>query len=408
MNAGELLQRETGLDLAPALVERAVAARMAASGHTSSADYLRLMTAVELTALIELVVVPESWMFRDAAAFAAAADFARERLAAAPGRTLRFLSAPCAGGEEPYTIAMALQEAGIARSAYVIDAIDLSAASIARARQGSYTRNAFRGAQLAFRDRHFSRDGANYQISDALRQQVNFAQGNLLAFDISGQAGRYDVIFCRNLLIYFDEPTAAAAIARLHTLLAADGMLFAGYAEVPAFCQNGFASVRRPGAFALQKSAPHALVARAQPVAVHKRMPRPAPAPAAPGKRMAPPPRAPAAALPAPDAAALLEQARRLADQGELAASAAACHGALQADPHCAQAYFILGMVSDCRSDSSAAGEYWRRCVYLQPDHYDALCHLAMLAEQQGQATRAAQFRQRAARVYQRADKVSP
>ena len=402
MNAHQLLRRATGLDLAPQVAERALAERMAACGLDSASDYLRRITPAELAALVELVVVPESWMFRDPEAFSAATELARARLAQAPARLLRFLSLPCASGEEPYTIAMSLQDGGIAPSAYVIDAVDLSHASIARARRGRYTNNAFRGSRLEYRDRHFARVGDEYQIAASLRAQVNFAQGNLLAFDLSAQAGRYDVIFCRNLLIYFDEPTCAAAAGRLATLLADDGVLFAGYAEVPAFCQNGFAPLRHPGAYALQKQAAvPAPAPRGQVRARHHLHPVRS-APAIPAAVRAPVASA-APATPAADPGNLLEQAQRLADQGALDAAGDACRAALQADPHCAQAYFILGMLSDCRQDGAAAGHYWRRCVYLQPDHYDALCHLALQAEAAGEPSAAAAFKRRAARVFQRA-----
>jgi chemotaxis protein methyltransferase WspC len=112
--------------------------------------------------------------------------------------------------------------------------------------------------------------------------------------------------------------------------------------------------------------------------------------------------RAPAAAPPAPTPAALLERASRLADSGELAAAADLCHSVLRTHPESADAYFILGMVSECEGKPGAADGHWRRCIYLQPDHYQALCHLALLAEQQGDSGQAATLRQRAARVYGR------
>jgi chemotaxis protein methyltransferase WspC len=433
MNAHDLLLRETGMDLAPAVVERALASRMAACASVSGDAYLANITPAELSALIELVVVPESWMFREPEAFVAAATFARRRLAFAPGRILRCLSVPCAGGEEPYTLAMALLESGLKAQDFQIDAIDLSAVAIERARRGRYTRNAFRGGDQSFRERFFTRDGNDFQIDDALRTQVNFAQGNLLAFDVSFQAGRYDVIFCRNLLIYFDEPSTAMAIGRLDTLLATDGVLFAGYAEVPAFTQNGFAPLRVPGAFALEKKKAKEAVrkpvhgtdpargdcspmgeqsdlrresvmspvsrrragieAASNSTPTHQR-PKPGTDPIR-GQS----PTAPAVAA---TPTALLDQARRLSDHGDFPGATAACKAALALDPHSAQAYFILGMVSECREDKAAAGEYWRRCVYLQPDHYDALCHLALLEGQDGNQRQAASYRQRAARVWQR------
>jgi chemotaxis protein methyltransferase WspC len=385
MSARDLLHRATGLDLSEQMVARALRERMAESGVSDPEQYLQRIAPQELAALIELVVVPESWMFRDAEAFAAATAFVQRRLAARPDCAPRILSIPCAGGEEPYSMAMALHDAGVAPDACRIEGVDLSAVALERAIAGSYTRNAFRGRALEFQRRHFSRRGDQYQIGEALRAQVSFSQGNLLASDVVAGAGRYDVIFCRNLLIYFDEPTAAAAIGILRTLLADDGMLLAGYAEVPSFCRNGFASLPLPGAFALQKAPARKPLARSPAKAREKRAPKAAP---------------PAPAASAPED--LLAQARHQADRGDYRAAAAACHAALAADPDSADAYFILGMVSECESMPAAADDYWRRCVYLQPDHYEALCHLALLAEQSGDRPRAATFRQRAARVYGR------
>ena len=379
MNARDLIRGKTGLNLTAAVAERAVAERLARLGQDNAQAYLDAIDATELKALTELVVVPESWMFRDAEAFHAVAAFVRARLAAFPTRIVRILSIPCAGGEEPYSIAMVLADAGVPRSATLIDAIDLSDVALERARRGRYTRNAFRGAQLAFRERHFTQDGNEYQINQGLRDQVNFSQGNLL--------------------IYFDDATTATAIARLRLLLADDGMLLAGYAEVPAFCSHGFTPLRIPGAFALQKEQQER---RVEPRTKLKAAAAPpprlvAPAPSAPPLREVLPTSAAQA-----DPGVLLEQAARLADQGDLAGAASLCQALLVTDPGSAQAYFILGMVSECDNKPVAANEYWRRCVYLQPDHYDALCHLALLAENTGDAAQALAFRQRAARVYDR------
>ena len=397
MNARELIQRETGLNLSATVADRAVAERLARLGQSSPEAYLRTISPDEIKALTELVVVPESWMFRDPEAFAAVAAFARQRLAGSPARTVRILSLPCAGGEEPYSIAMALADAGVARNATLIEAIDLSDVALARARLGRYTRNAFRNADLGFRDRYFTQEGNEYQIDPALREQVHFSQGNLLQIDAIGNAGRYDVVFCRNLLIYFDDATTATAIAKLRLLLADDGMLFAGYAEVPVFCSRGFVPVRIPGAFALNKE--RRVEPRAAPAAAPARTPVPAVKPA-PRSVTKAPDVAPFSS--APDPAALLARASTLADQGDYAGAAQLCHALLKAHPASADAYFILGMVSECENRADDAQNYWRRCVYLQPDHYDALCHLALLAEQHGQAAQASALRQRAQRVFGR------
>ncbi|WLI90325.1 CheR family methyltransferase [Massilia sp. R2A-15] len=401
MSARAMLQRATGLEVSQQAVDRALRERMAKCGIDDAGRYLKTISPEELAALVELVVVPESWMFRDPEAFKAATAFVQRRLAERPERIVRILSLPCAGGEEPYSMAMSLADAAVDPGSFRIDGMDLSSVALERAMAGRYTRNAFRGRDLAFRERHFTRVGDEYQIGDALRSQVSFAQGNLLEFDVSAAAGRYDVVFCRNLLIYFDEPTAAAAIAILRTLLADDGMLFAGYAEVPSFVRNGFAPLRVPGAFALQKTpaavAPPAPAAKRvarvaakhgvrsagpDPVLVAKAAPQKAPAPAAPVD--------------------LLAQARSQADRGDYKDAAASCHALLAKEPNAAEAYYILGLVSEIERKPGAADGYWRRCVYLQPDHYEALCHLALLADQAGDTRQADTLRQRAARIYGR------
>ncbi|MES2900556.1 MAG: CheR family methyltransferase [Pseudomonadota bacterium] len=406
MSARDLLQRETGLVLSQLIVDRALSARAARLGIQGEKAYLAQLTRDEFKALIELVVVPESWMFRDPDAFTAATAFVRERLALNPGRTVRILSLPCAGGEEPYSIAMSLRDAGVARGDVAIEAIDLSEVALARARAGLYTRNAFRGASLSFRDRYFTSEGHDYRINQDLRSEVAFSQGNLMALDTATRSGRYDIIFCRNLLIYFDDAGAAEAIARLDKMLTEDGMLFAGYAEVPTFCANGFAPLRVPGAFALRKDRRGAALA-AHPLPAERRAYVPAAAPAALRQPLAAVPRAvPSSPRPPspnpPTAAELLERASRLADQGDYAAARTSCEALLAFDPDSSSAYYLLGMISECENSPAQAEQHWRRCVYLQPDHYEALCHLALLAERAGNSGQAASFKQRAARIYQR------
>jgi len=412
MTAQALLRRATGLSVSKSVAERAVNQRMEQTGFSDSETYLQALTPAEMTQLIELVVVPESWLFRDPQAFYATVELVQERWAR--GRATRILSIPCAGGEEPYSMAMALRDGGVPKQAFSIDAYDLSPGCIERAQAGVYGRNAFRAQDVAFRERYFTHvaDDA-YRIIDSLREQVTFRQGNLLQFDTASYSKHYDVIFCRNLLIYFDKPTTRAAIANLSALLADDGMLLAGYAEVPSFCQNGFAPLQFRQAFALKKET----AAPASPVQV-------APLPAARPLRSVPPApgRAAAAApssagpapartrpvsvpspAPAPAAQAdLLAEARLLADRGQLREAGEKCHAHLARVPEAAEAYFMLGIINELAGKMDLADDYWRRCIYLQPDHYEALCHLSLLAERNGNHTAAATLKARAARIYQR------
>jgi chemotaxis protein methyltransferase WspC len=98
----------------------------------------------------------------------------------------------------------------------------------------------------------------------------------------------------------------------------------------------------------------------------------------------------------------LLARARGHADAGQLQQAETACRALLDGTPDSADAWFLLGTVQECAGRPHAADTSWRRCVYLAPDHYEALCSLALLHEGLGDAAAGAGFRQRAARIYAR------
>nr|GEU28358.1 ornithine carbamoyltransferase, chloroplastic [Tanacetum cinerariifolium] len=428
--AQTLVRAATGLNLSKAIIDRALRTRVTQTGAPDVDAYLDGMTPDELTALVELVVVPESWFYRDQQAFHATADYLKQQLLLDPNRLLHVLSLPCAGGEEPYTMAMVLLDAGIPANRFLIDAFDISPGCVARAKDGVYGRNAFRSQDLAFRERYFSSLGGDaWRIDDAVRKQVRFHQGNALEMATTRRSGFYDVIFCRNLLIYFDKPTTKAAIQNLDLMLKRDGLLFVGYAEVPSLCANGFAPLPYAQAFGLIKDAEAAARKKAAAAAVQAPSaplpalaPASAPAPRRPAPRAlrpappAPPvplrtpapapvarPAAPAApAAPATDRIDLLKEARRLADLGQLKEAERHSRDHLAQQPESAEAYFILGLVNELTNKHVQAEDYWKRCIYLQPDHYEALCHLALLAETNSDPVTAAALKARAARIYKR------
>ncbi|WP_075795373.1 CheR family methyltransferase [Massilia putida] len=389
MNLTFRLRAATGLDLSVAAVERAVRERMRHAGP--GIDYDPQPGTAEFDALVDLVVVPESWILRDPAVFDAALSFVQARLAAQPGRCVRVLSLPCAGGEEPYSLAMLLARAGVPPDACRIDAFDVSHAAIARACAGRYTRNAFRGDDRGLRVRFFTQDGDACVIDAVPRAYVAFEQANL--FDVDPhRTGTYDLVICRNLLIYFDDATQARAATCLGALLADDGLLLAGHAEAPALCRHGFAPGGPRDTLALRKQGRGAApVLRS---AVRSTLP-PVPAVPRPAAQVAVPARAPAPRD-------LLAEAKRHADAGRLAEAEQCCRAALALRADDAEAWFLLGLTAECAHRPQDAEHSWRRCVYLDPDHYEALCALALLLEQRGDASAGAGFRRRAARVHAR------
>jgi chemotaxis protein methyltransferase WspC len=380
-----------------AAVERAVAERMRATLMADADaywDHLH-MAPEEMQALIEAVVVPETWFFRDPAAFAAMVGPLRALAAAEPLRNLRLLSLPCSSGEEPYTIAMALLDAGLPASRFRIDAIDISQRALDLARRGLYGRNSFRSADLSFRDRHFDALGRDWRIRDGLRACVHFTRGNVIAPGFLAGAQPYDVIFCRNMLIYFDPATQQRVAGVLTRLLRPDGLLFAGHSEAGVMSAHGFASAQMPMAFAFR----HRPAASARPggaeMPARPRMPGPAFKPRLSPARAAPRPPARAATAhgvtpaygvtPAHrPAAPTLEALWALVNAGRMDEAARGCEAFLHAHGGHAEAYLLLGLISDARGDGPGAAGFYRKALYLDPNHGEALDHLALLMRRQG------------------------
>lgn len=401
----ELLKAAMGLDMATvgrSLIERVVRERMAALALEDDQQYLAQLRASpsELQALIELAVVPETWFFRDREAILAVARLTRERLAQQPGEVVRILSVPCSTGEEPYSLAMALRDAGVATSQFQLDAIDICTRSLELAAQGQYGRNSFRGQELAFRDRYFEPLGTGWQLRAEIRQQVRFAAGNLLAPDFLRAAPPYHFILCRNVLIYFERDVQQQVVALLERLLAPQGMLFVGPAEGGILLGPGLVSAGIPLAFGFHRRPQGATAAPA----LAALPPRPL-APLSPTVTRRPP-RMAAAPLAAPLAGAparsLLEQARRLADQGQLEQAAGLCEQAMQQDGPSADAFCLQGEIFDASGKDELAQRCYRKALYLAPRHEAALLHLAALLQAQGDAAGAQRMRERAQRSGER------
>lgn len=179
-----------------------------------------------------------------------------ERVQARKRHEIRILSAGCAAGEEPYTIAMLLRDfRGLPPGMRLrITGIDLDPEALRRAREGSYTENAFRRIEKPVRDRFFTLNGdGRWKIAEDLRQMVRFERANLAASDWPGRLPKQDVIFCRNVLIYFDERGMQTAVESFYSALDPGGCLFLGHAESLSRVPTKFVAVRRPGAIYYQK-----------------------------------------------------------------------------------------------------------------------------------------------------------
>lgn len=398
-----LLTQHIGLDvesIGKQTLIRTVRERQAASGEEGPEAYCERVRrdATELQELVEALIVPETWFFRDREAFLTMGRELCESASAAV-RPLRILSFPCSTGEEPYSAVMTLLDAGMAPESISVDAVDISERSLAHARDGLYRSNSFRGSQLAFRDRYFERTDAGYRISPTIRQRVTFRRGNLLRALEATSPAAYDVVFCRNVLIYFERAAQQAAMEALSGLLKPAGLLFVGPSETGLFLNGAFESVRAPLSFAFRKSAPRDPSERKSAQVTSRPVPAwTPPRPAAP-RSSAPSKPAGVADAKAAEPASSLERASELADQGRLGEAAAQCLEHLRLHGPSGRAFHLLALVHEASGRVEAAVDCHRKALYLEPNHKEALLHLAFLLQMQGDTEAAERLRKRASRV---------
>lgn len=404
---GAILTNRLGLNssaIGAGRAPRAAEARMKALGMDDLEAYSELAAGseVEIQALIDEMVIPESWFFRDGHPFRFLTNFARSEWVARPSRPpLRVLSIPCAAGEEPYSIAIALEEAGLASHRRVIDAVDISFPLLERARRGLYSSNALRASSPEFIGRWFQKVPEGFKIIEPIHRSVRFHWGNLLDPRLLIGEPRYDVIFCRNVLIYFNSPSRAAALANLERLLVDDGILIVGHAD--GLDGSRFVLAAEPGAFAHRRrklgEAPGRRPPPSPPLSPRRLFAdfKAAFPPVEPSVRPEPQP------SPAPVAeeasAAPLDQARDRADLGEHDEALALCERDIARRGPSAAALHLMGVIHQAAGRRAEAERCFHKAVYLDPKHDEALLALALLAEGRGDRAGALGFRRRAERA---------
>jgi chemotaxis protein methyltransferase WspC len=411
-----LLKQTMGLDSAAIglfSIDRAMNDRRLACNLTDAEAYLNFVLASEseLAELIEAVVVPETWFFRHHEALAEVARMAYEEwLPANPTGVLRMLSLPCSTGEEPYSIAMALLDAGLPASRFQIEAVDISERALALARRAEYGKNSFRGNDLNFRDRHFTLTQGRWRLGDAARAQVRFQQGNLFSKDFLPGVEIFDMIFCRNLLIYFDRAAQDLAVSTLRRLLRAKGALFVGPSEPGLLLSHDFVSAKVPRAFAFRKLTAipaNTIRQSADPVKPSSnphprtppRVPRPPTTVQYPRHKMQP------SAKVEIRGETEIGKAVLLANQGRLIEAEKSCEEHIRKHGASAQTLYLIGVIRDAGGDAAEASQYYRKALYLDHDHQEALSHLALLLGKQGDTAGARLLRDRMNRTERKSAK---
>lgn len=395
----QLLGRRIGLDpasLGPNALANLVAERARALGVDREHYAGTLATRPEeFNLLVEKLVVPETWFFRGAGLFEELARIVAEERGQKPtatgDRPFRALSVPCASGEEPYSLAMALLDAGLGAERWTIDGIDLSPRLIAAAHRAVYREFSFRQTDPERRRRYFRDVPGGAELDAHVRRCVRFQVGNLVdpAF-LAGESGSFDLILCRNLLIYLTPEARRQALATLERLLVPGGLLAVGHAEPQVLAGRPFRAVGPTSCFLFRHDT--AIVPTPRPPLLLLPPPRPrsepAPRPTAVPVRVPIPAPAPVPVVAAVPASSL-ERVRALADSGRLDEALSACRAYLKDAGPGADAFSLLGVILQARGDTDEAGDAFRKALYLAPQHREALTHAMLLAAERGDTTRA-------------------
>ncbi len=391
----ELVKSVIGLDyfkVGTCGIDRAVNLRRMVT-HNNTTDeyiaYLEKSSGDELALLVEEIIIPETWFFRDHTPFDFLSHYVtNDWLNKHADRQLNILSFPCSSGEEPYSIAMVLRQIGLPADLINIDAYDISGRGIEVARRGVYRENSFRGDDGKEYRGMFSRQGSLYYLNDAMRNMINFRQGNILDAEALLAGENYDIIFCRNLLIYLEQSTQLQICRSLVGSLSVGGAFLVGHAEVNLVaraCLSGLRQVKQHGAFAFIKVEDEKIAVtrdeqQERAFATSRRLMNSA----------------------GTTVNRLLHQAEQLIEVGDLAAARYLCKSVVEMSPLSSRSFYMLATIATKKEDWLAAQTLFHKVLYLDSSHIEALQQLLECAYQLGDKAQAAKLAARLARMRSR------
>jgi chemotaxis protein methyltransferase CheR len=261
----EFFYRKTGIVFTESkryFVERRVLDRMEATQCPSFRDYfatVRFETGgQEMQRLVNAMTVNETYFFREEYQFDALVGGILPEVSANkdPGDTIRIWSLPCSTGEEPYSIAIYILEGWDKADQFSIEilASDIDSRALGEASAGLYGERSLSRVPASLRQKYFCpADDANFEIAEALRESIDFSAVNIVEAAQMRNYSNIDVIFCRNLLIYFDDLARRQAMETLYECLAPGGFICLGHSESMSRMSSLFKPRRISGAIVYQK-----------------------------------------------------------------------------------------------------------------------------------------------------------
>ncbi|MGV3522814.1 MAG: CheR family methyltransferase [Candidatus Sericytochromatia bacterium] len=421
---------ETGLayyqDKDAELMERVAERALALKCSDYQAYLTRLQDprngAAELDALMPRLTIGETYFFRYNEQFEALrTEIVPEILAHKPSdQPLRVWSAGCATGEEAYSLAILLLTHFPRLGGGLLDimATDLNPQSLAQAASARYRKWSFRQNDPRLQAQYFDEEGSLWRLKAPYRHAVKFRPHNLIQDTPSSLSPQpFDLIVCRNVLIYFDSPTQRRLIQRFYQHLQPQGWLILGPSELTPLSCYPFGVTKLASLSCFCKgspleASPDLLI---KPIIRPNDLSLPAPDSAAPSPGPAPPPPpVPSADLVSsglpelPDMAALHPELRRLSDLGQLAAAEALCRELLLKESLNATLYYELALIVLAQGRFEEALGYFQRTLYLERHHSLAHYHLGLLWYRQGKPAQARRALRNAARLLQGRDDEEP
>ncbi len=384
-------------------IEITINTAMKIAGFLNLDDYLSSLYLNDgiFLDLIEEIKVPETWFFRDNESFNFVRTYFLNLRQNALSNKIRILSIPCSTGEEPYSVMITLLDLGYKQNDFSIIGCDISQQNIDFACKAKYGKSSFRNENIRFKEKYFIEMNGNFYLKEEFKNIVKFKKDNLLNENFLGNESQFDIIYCKNLLIYFNEKSKLNAIVNLKKLLKDDGILISGHSELSFFARNGFDRIDIASAFALKKSNPNSkkipLIKKEQ-IKYSQEIK---------SKNFSPKIKSEInLEIPKNDFQINSnkifdsEFARVLANQGKFEEAENYCLFNVKQEQANYELFFILGLINSSKNNIDAAIEYYNKAIYLNPNHYESLFNLSLIFESIGQIEKSEIFKMRAIRNY--------
>ncbi len=380
------------------------------SGIEELADKLRYREEI-FDSFIEEITIPETWLFRDKNVYEYLPGLVWKILNKNnPDYKINILSAPCSTGEEAYSIAISLLNSGF-KGLFKIKALDINKKSIDFAGKGIYTKNSLRDTNLNVNYLNYlAIDDKHVRVKPELKEHIEFSFGNLIDENCIEEKEKFDIIFSRNLLIYFDKESRERYLKVLRRHFNDNGVLFCGHSEKSWFISKGFDNIDEDGVFACKYLREKHDI-RQQMKAARKIKSNHTPQKKLTGsekrtrqkyieksRHIINKPKPVKAEKSAEDEP--LNKAMYLANQGETLKAEKICLDIISENKVEYQAYYILGLIKESINDIIEAEVFFNKVLYLNPSHHESLVHLSLIHNKLGNNDLSDRYKLRAEKVF--------